>query len=135
MPTQNDRNQIRAILVGLNRVSETVVKDLTLTAHSEFVRTTPIDTGNAAANWLLRVGTPSEQVFDARTNKGSANAAVARGISQVARYRLAQGAVFVTNNVAYIERLNDGYSSQEPAGWIQRGIARAVQLVSRRRIF
>lgn len=135
MPTRQDRAQIRAVVTGLERVSETVVKDLTLTAHSELVRVSPVDTGNFAANWLVRVGTPSEQVFDARTNKGPASAAVARGVASVARYRLARGAVYITNNTSYGEILNSGSSSQEPAGFVQRSIARAIQLVSRRRIF
>ena len=132
MPTQQDRAQIRAVVTGLNRVAEITVTDLTLTVHSELVRVSPVDTGNFAANWVPRVGAPSETVFDARTNKGPASAAVARGVASVANYRLSRGAVYVTNNTVYGEILNAGSSSQEPAGFVERSIANAIRKVRAR---
>ena len=35
--------------------------------------------------------------------------------------------VHITNNVPYIEALNEGHSPQEAAGFVQRAIARALQ--------
>ena len=34
--------------------------------------------------------------------------------------------MFVSNNVKYITRLNDGYSRQAPAGFVQSAIRKAV---------
>ena len=44
----------------------------------------------------------------------------------MAGYKFGQGKVFVTNNVPYGRELNDGHSRQEPAGFVQRSIVRAL---------
>ena len=50
-----------------------------------------------------------------------------QGIAEVAtQYTLDQGSVFVSNNVPYILKLNDGHSQQAPAGFIQTAIHKAV---------
>lgn len=131
MPTAQDRAQISAIARGITRLTERSVRKITLELHGDLVRTTPVDTGWARANWLPRVGRPAQNAAGSRDNVGAAGTAAQTGIAQVLSYMLARGLVFVTNNVPYIERLNDGHSRQEPAGFVQRAIRKAVRSVIR----
>lgn len=120
--------QITAIVRGIHAVTERAVKTVTLDVHANLVETTPVDTGWARANWVPRVGQPANEPVGSPGSSGvsAARAAAQNGITQVLGYVIQKGSVFVTNNVPYIERLNDGHSQQEPAGFVQRAIRKAV---------
>ena len=125
MPSESDRQQIADIVGELRSVAEKTVRDIVRNVARELDQHTPKDTGRAAANWIPSIGRP------AVTPRGGFPLAKARerqgaGLASLAGYRLGQGNAHVTNNVAYIEALNDGHSQQEPAGFVQRAIARAV---------
>lgn len=123
--------QIRAIIKGLERLTERIVTKITLDVTANLIETTPVDTGWARGNWVPAIGaafeadlagiTPTPQ--DAATAAAGQQNAIA-GI--VAGYKLSRGAVFVSNNVPYILRLNDGSSTQAPSGFVQRAIKKAV---------
>mgnify|MGYP000125552930 CR=1 FL=1 len=123
--------QIRAIVRGLERVTEHVVTKITLDVTANLVETTPVDTGWARANWVPAIGAPVIQ--DLRGVPTTAqNVASMTGEQQqalvgiVTDYRLSRGAVFVSNNVPYVPRLNDGSSTQAPSGFVQRAVQKAV---------
>lgn len=78
----------------------------------------PFDTGFSANCWIPSVGVPSEET-------GAAAQAV--GFAKLLRYVVRMGAVFVTNNAAYIQRLADGWSPQASSGWVQRRVALEVK--------
>lgn len=123
--------QIRAIVKGLTDLTEQVVTKITLDVSANLIETTPVDTGWARANWAPAIGTPNIEdlrgiVPDAR-DAASAGAQQQQALATVATgYKLSMGKVFVTNNVPYISRLNDGSSAQAPAGFVQRAIHKAV---------
>ena len=125
----DERAQIRAIGRGLTEFTERQVRKVTLDLTAELVRETPVDTGWARNNWVPRVGRPETEPVGAPGNPGPGAAARSAGEAQVLGYRLGQGSVFVTNNVPYIEALNDGHSPQAPAGWVQRAIRRVLSAV------
>lgn len=123
--------QIRAIIQGLNRLTERVITKITLDVDANLRETTPIDLGWARANWVPAIGTPFRT--DLEGIKPTIAQAAAQAAEQaqamaavVAGYRLTMGKVFISNNVPYITRLNDGSSTQEPPGFVQRAIHKAV---------
>ncbi len=126
--------QVRAIVRGLDRLTERVVTKLTLDVTANLIETTPVDTGWARANWLPSIGQPTIKDLP-RTKPGDSQAvagAVAEQNGATARllaYTLKEGRVFVTNNVPYILSLNDGTSKKAPPGFVQQAIARAVKSV------
>lgn len=89
----------------------------------ELVMETPKDTVQAAGNWLVTVGTPS----DATPNTNSAGAAITQGQSAINSLRPRQK-LYIQNLTPYIQRLDEGHSLQAPRGFIQRIITRAVNL-------
>lgn len=126
----DNRAQIRAIIRGLEQVTEQVVVRLSLNVTAELIETTPVDTGWARANWVPAIGVSPVGPSVSNPDPGqvtSRQAAQALGQAQVLSYKLGQGSVFISNNVPYIGRLNDGSSSQAPSGFIQAAIRRGVQ--------
>lgn len=117
--------QIRAIGQDLNRTLERVVRKVTLDITANLIRTTPVDTGWARANWIPRIGRPVGR--PAGTREAVNTAEQAAGQASIASYRLQNGTTHVTNNVPYINRLNMGHSRQAPAGFVQGAIRKAVE--------
>lgn len=98
------------------------VRMLALEIDAELRRATPVDTGHARRNWVPSVGQPNAQ-------EAKDDSARAQGIADVMAYQLASGALWVANVVPYIRSLNYGHSRQQPAGFVERAIAVALQKV------
>lgn len=132
--------QIPRILKSLFSVAEQVIKKVALDIVANLVKApseggTPVDTGWARANWLVNIGTPFLQPFGTRDQAEAAGwrsgAPPTAGLGQgtIATYKLGPP-VFISNNVPYITRLNDGSSSQAPRGFVQAAILRALTSLS-----
>ena len=123
--------QIRVIINALDGVSERVVKKLVLDSVANLVRSgpdggTPVDTGWARANWIAQIGSPVTEAAGSPENVGEASSAQSAGLGSVLAYKLARGPVFISNNVPYIIRLNEGHSKQAASGFVQAAIQLAV---------
>ncbi len=109
-----------------------LVLDIAANLRSEPTRGgTPVDTGWARSNWLVRmkdrptspVGTRPAKKGDAGVDEGAAEAAIAEF---AAGYVINVGNVYISNLVPYVPRLNDGSSKQAPAGFVERAILKAI---------
>lgn len=127
-------DEVRRVIVGLTAATEGVIKKLTLDIQSNLKEQpplgTPVDLGWARANWVPKIGSPFQG--DATDDPSTADVSAARarqsaGEAEILSYRLGQGAVFVSNNVPYIQRLNNGHSKQSPAGFVEAAIDKAVK--------
>lgn len=81
---------------------------------------TPVDTGRARGNWQVTIGAPSDLTLDG-TDGG--RSAVLRAIETVRGWRLGSAAIYLTNNLPYIERLENGWSKQAPTGMVALTVA------------
>lgn len=117
------------VLAGL--VSENAAKYVRASAiviDREVVMTTPVDTGRARSNWLVSLGSPKSGTREPYApgdsgNSGPANAALQMqdAAATIGQYRIGQ-TIFITNNLPYIQRLNDGWSAQAPAGFVEQAV-------------
>lgn len=94
------------------------IREVTINAHAEISRRTPVDTGYARANWQITIGVPATGEVPA----GGAPLALALESYNPER----DGAAFITNNAKYIRRLNAGHSQQAPAGFVEAAIASVI---------
>lgn len=128
-----DDPQIRIIVGGLEQFSERQIIQLSLEVTANLIETTPVDLGWARANWVpsitqayeANVGQPNDP-----SDVSAARRRQAEGRAGLLGYKLTRGPIFVTNNVPYIQKLNEGSSQQAPAGFVQAAIQAAVQTVS-----
>lgn len=130
------RRRGRQVEDGVNRV----VRATALVADREVVLATPVDTGRARSNWIVNVGGPSSEEIQpyapgqaGSTGSANAQAAMAQAEAAVQNRQLEQD-IFISNNLPYIGRLNDGYSAQAPAGFVQSAVQRAAQVVRQARV-
>ena len=125
------RRQVKAIVRGLDRLTERVVTKITLDVTANLVEDTPVLTGWARASWVPSIGQPALKDLSQPGPDDGQAVAIAVAEQQAATvgvlgYRLVMGRVFVTNNVPYILSLNDGSSKKAPAGFVQQAIGKAV---------
>lgn len=115
------------VLNGLDNEIAERVKEVSFGLVANLVETTPVDTGWARANWVPRIGADNEGVITQQGDPGAASADQAAATARLAAYHIAAGKVFVSNHVDYIGDLNNGTSSQAPAGFVQAAIEKAVR--------
>ena len=119
----------------LLKIVAKAVKTLEFELVANLVEATPVDTGWARANWVGSVGAPFDGVDGEPAKHGEATTAgelQKTGQAAVLAYGVAQGDVYVSNNVPYINRLDLGSSTQAPAGFVETAISEALATVSSR---
>jgi hypothetical protein len=109
----------------LKKITGDLVTKISLDIVDGLVRRNPVDTGWSRANWIPSIGSPVENPVGDRqaVNTGPQQA----GIAQLSQFRLGDGAVYITNNVPYIDVLNLRGTASAPAGWVQREIDAAIK--------
>lgn len=111
------------IPINTNELKKQVVR----TILNDLAYVTPVDTSQALSNWqvgLAPIATfiPPHYPGERGSSQGqSAQEAIAEGETILAGVKAAQP-VYVGNAAPYIVRLNEGYSSQEPAGFVERAV-------------
>lgn len=118
---------ITRTISGVEKTYERVVKRLGFQISTELIVATPVDTGWARANWIISIGQPHQNVAGSRDaiSRGEQG----NGQARLLVYRRNQGNIWISNNVPYIQALNDGHSKQAPAGYIEAAINTAVRKI------
>lgn len=94
---------------------------------------TPIDTGWAAANWIMSVGDPYldpgiDLIKDPTPAQVQARQGLAtEGQNSVLAWKNGDGPIFSANNVPYIGALDAGHSMQSPSGFVLAAIEKAIR--------
>ena len=140
MPSLNEftrRIRARANTLGDNLTK--TVRRVAITADAALVLGTPVDTGRARSNWIVALGAPASQVIEpyspgkaGSTEGANTQAALDQGESVITDYVAGQDMeIHITNNLPYIQRLNDGYSAQAPANFVETAVMEAVAAARR----
>jgi hypothetical protein len=132
----------------VEKAGDVAVKTVALAVTSAVVRGTPVDTGEARSNWIVTLGNPSFSVrppflayprsrpadprkFDETAN---AEAAIRAGVAVISGTKTGQ-TIYIQNNVRHIRRLNDGWSRQSPALFVQSAVKAGIRSLDGLRIF
>jgi hypothetical protein len=86
---------------------------LVLEALRRIVERTPVDTGRAKGNWQVTIAAPAAAAIEAFDKDGAET--IQKGLAAIAGLKPYQ-VVWISNNVDYIEFLEDGSSKQAPRG-------------------
>lgn len=108
---------------GFSKNAEIAIRKAAIAADSAVVMKTPVDTGRARAGWLATVGSPSGSSPLATDQDGGPTMTAAQSV--IGNWKLGAGPIFLTNNVVYIEALDNGSSIQAPQGMSSAGIQAA----------
>lgn len=125
------RDPIEVIMDDLDRFITSEIVGLSFELHAELTESTPVNLGWARANFVPAIASPwRENLKDAEPSSGAASSKAAKVAAELARisvsYKVDMGPLYISNNVPYIGRLNDGHSPQAPPGYIETAIERAI---------
>lgn len=95
---------------------DVVARKLTIDAWGKLVKKTPVDTGRARASWAITVSEPYSGPPLAPGNYSPPTVPSVEEIDGTT-------SVFITSNLAYMERLEDGHSGQAPQGMVRITVA------------
>jgi hypothetical protein len=113
------RKRAKDVVVNSN---DNVIKLATVITQVVVVAT-PVDTGHARANWVATISEEDTQEKNSFDKGGQATIEAARA---VIASRKTEQTIHLTNNVKYVPRLNEGWSAQAPAGFVEKAINTAI---------
>jgi len=112
---QEFNNEIQAFAETIPGKVSLLQKKIVLEALKRLVEKTPVDTGRARGNWQTTIDLAASGQLETLDKDGMAT--VAKGIAAITGlpdYSI----VWISNNVDYIEFLEDGSSQQAPTGML-----------------
>lgn len=103
--------------------SETVIKKAGARALQVAVFATRVDTGRARGGWVITIGESLRESGGQTLEDPDGGATIARGEQEIARFRIQDGTLSLSNNVEYILFLDQG----SPTNSADNMVAQAVQ--------
>jgi hypothetical protein len=119
-------HRIREVAVRVEgRVGE-AVRECAVDVATSVIEETPVDTGRARSNWIVRIDAPAVGTSSARvpgsagsTADANTRAAIEAASGVIRQFDVGKNqSIHVTNNLAYMGRLNSGHSRQAPVGFV-----------------
>lgn len=133
MATQTVTVRLNALGRSVRKQVEGLIKKGAAAAYRELVKRTPVDSGRARCNWIPTVKEPSN-----RSNigpgpflpGGAAKPDIAAAIAEINKFKLEDGTLYLTNNVQYIQELEDGSSKQAPHGFAEQSAIKGAAVIA-----
>lgn len=123
-------DKIKRVAVDVPKNADEIVRKVALAADQTIAMATPVDTGRARANWQVGIGAaPGGTVEYSGGGAGAASYAIGAAQSVVTTYKGQPGGIWLVNNLPYIQRLNEGWSAQAPAKFVEQAIDTAVTAI------
>lgn len=114
--------------VAIEKSASKTAIDAALAIVGDLVYKTPVDTSKALSNWVATLESPAKESIMPHfpgIQGSTRNASAAETLNQakaVLKKKKPGQIIFITNNLPYIVRLNEGYSAQAPAGFVERAV-------------
>jgi hypothetical protein len=126
---KNDFNSFAAALqkfsdnipVAANEIKKSLVRNFV----NAVVPATPIDTAKARNNWQVSVSSPATSIIEGEVFDSSGAFSFATFVTlEIAK---PGDTVYIRSNIPYIRRLNEGYSPQASAQYVERELEGAMR--------
>lgn len=126
--------RLKARREQLNQRVEGATKAGALAGLRAATQSTPVDTGNARVNWNVSVKVPVVSVSSlpkgTRVSEGQASQdAEKRGRARIARFKLPDQTIWITNGVRYIKKLDTGGLSKKGGQMSAKAILAATRAI------
>ncbi len=134
--------RIQQVIDNFKTERERIVKLAAKSILKTLVYNTPVDTSKALSNWQASLGSPITSTRDAifegknkSTKSTSAAAALSLGEIQINKFTVDKwgttvgNEIHITNNLDYIEGLNNGTISKQPGAFVEKAIQLADSVV------
>ena len=84
----------------------------------------PVDTGLFKGNWLVGISSKDPRVIKRKSISGQVS--INTGIRKIGKQKGFED-IWISNNLPYAQRLNEGWSGQAPMNFVQNAIIRALR--------
>lgn len=101
---------------------EQVVRKTAIDLTTSIIKSTPVDTGRARANWFVSF----ESAIDNTTEDTNSAKALSNATNTIRKGNLG-GTIFIQNNLDYIVKLEYGASKQAAQGMVRINVERFAQ--------
>lgn len=115
-------NRLREYGRDLPRRVNDVKKGTALAILNELVPNTPVKTGKARSNYVVGINAPSRLVRGSEAVSRTGAVSITEG-ERTIRGAKPGDAIFISNNLPYIDKLDQGSPTQQPAGFRARAVA------------
>ena len=117
------------------------MKKAALIIDRDVVIQTPVDTGRARSNWLVGIGAAIRDVIDALSpgeglsagERLNAQLSIDAARTEIEKHRPGQD-IYISNNLSYIDFLNQGSSAQAPANFVEKAIQAGIASLKKSRV-
>lgn len=121
------RINVQSEAEAIEKLTSLISRKIALDVLSRVVLATPVDTGRARANWQAEVG--SAPTTELQTTDKGGGSTISQGSANIATHEQTPfSEINIVNNLPYIGRLNDGSSTQAPAGFVESAVDAAAKL-------
>ena len=130
--------RMKALAATIQRNGPKAVTAVVVAIGPILVYRTPVDTSRARLNWQAAIGSVPSNVLFPYPDKPPApdyggKTAVANLLETANKYK-GGSYIAIANNVDYIQKLNDGGSSQAPAAFVEQSIATGLRALEKFRM-
>lgn len=142
--------RLRAFADDIPKQQNEIKKEFARECLVTVIGDTPVDTGQARGNWIVTIDSKDDKTllpgpfgpskYSARSGystKGSktrgGDQAITLGLNKIRTVKPGQK-IELQNNLPYIARLDEGYSSQAPANFFKIAIEKARAIIKRQKI-
>lgn len=114
--------------------------DTALAIVGDLAYKTPVDTSQALSNWIVTLDSPSGDKIsphypgEGGSTQGASAAETINRAKATLKNKKPGQAIWITNNLPYIRRLNEGHSGQAPAGFVERAVLIGRKMLSKFKI-
>lgn len=133
----------REIFKAIEKAVEDIVQEDAIAALATIIQATPVGDprlwqnpnsappgyvgGHARASWNVTNGIISDEELPGVDAAGGQTTERGKGV--IAKWTLAQSFIAIQNAAPYIDRLNNGHSTQAPAMFVEQAIAASQQQI------
>lgn len=121
---------INEVYSTVNRKMKNTAMQIHGTLRSSPPRGTPIDTRWASNNWTISIDVPRMDTIGEKPRRGTRlpqSSPVDVGLRVLNEFDIRKNsAIYIQNNAPYIARLNNNWSKQSPAGFVEAAIDEAM---------
>lgn len=105
---------------------DSVRQGVTIKLFGAVIRDTPVDSGRARANWQLTEGAPATGTVE--TTAPGKQGLTVNEAQQIAK-TTGDTSLYLSNNLPYIQGLEEGTSKKAPEGMVRRNVVRFGRLI------
>jgi hypothetical protein len=121
-------DRLDKINAGINKAASDIAVKVAETIVADLAFHTPVDTSKALSNWRVSLNTPISGNIGPHypgkfgsSQKLSAQETIAEA-RLILKVKLPGEKIYITNNLPYIQLLNDGTHSKQPGAFVERAL-------------